>query len=83
MFGSKLTRILQEQGRTQIGKSWGSAKHPDCSGFTVAQFAQLDLSKMDFSEVYADFISAAKLPDEAATLTDIQNKIQAYYQKGP
>lgn len=83
VFGSKLTRILQEQGRTQIGKSWGSAKHADCSGFTVAQFAQLDLSKMNFSEVYADFISAAKLPDEAATLTSIQSKIQAYYQKGP
>lgn len=80
VFGSKLTRILQEQGRTQIGKSWASAKHPDCSGFTVAQFSQLDLSKMDFSEVYADFISAAKLPNEAATLTNIQSKIQAYYK---
>ena len=83
VFGSKLTRILQEQGRPQIGKTWGTAKKPDCSGFTVDQFASLDLSVMNFAEIYQDFIQAAKLPDEAATLTDIQAKITAYYARGP
>ena len=83
VFGSKLTRILQEQGRPQIGKTWGTPKKPDCSGFTVDQFARLDLSVMDFAEIYQDFIQAAKLPDEAATLTDIQARIQAYYKRGP
>ena len=34
---------------------------------------------MDFSEVYAEFVEAAKLPDEAATLVEIQRKIEAYY----
>jgi conjugal transfer mating pair stabilization protein TraN len=80
-FLSKLTRVLQEQGRAQIAKSWGTTKKPDCSGFTINEFALLDLSKMDFSEVYQDFIDAAKVPDEAATMTDIQNKIRAYYSK--
>ena len=37
---------------------------------------------MDFSEVYAEFQDAARLPDEAAALVDIQNKIDAYYQRG-
>jgi conjugal transfer mating pair stabilization protein TraN len=83
VFGSKLTRILQEQGRQQISKTWGTAKKPDCSGFTVDQFASLDLSVMNFAEIYQDFIQAAKLPDEAATLTDIQAKITAYYTRGP
>ena len=83
VFSSKLTRILQEQGRPQIGMTWGTPKAPNCSGFTVDQFSQLDLSVMDFSEIYNDFIEAAKLPDEAATLADIQAKIQAYYTGGP
>jgi conjugal transfer mating pair stabilization protein TraN len=81
-FLSKLTRVLQEQGREQLGKLWGSARRPDCSGFSVDEFAALDLSVMDFSEVYNEFVDAAKLPDEAATMTDIQARIQAYYANG-
>lgn len=81
-FLSKLTRILQEQGRVQLGKGWGSPKSPDCSGFSVDEFAALDLSKMDFTEVYQEFMDAAKVPDEAAAMTDIQQKIQAYYSRG-
>jgi conjugal transfer mating pair stabilization protein TraN len=83
VFSSKLTRILQEQGRPQLGKTWGTAKKPNCAGFTVDEFSRLDLSVMDFAEIYQDFIEAAKLPNEAATLTDIQAKIEAYYNRGP
>lgn len=79
-FPSKLSRILQEQGRTQLGKGWGSAKHPDCSGFSATDFQRLDLSKMDFSEVYAEFTEAAKLPDEVAASAAIQDRIRQYYQ---
>jgi len=78
-FGSKLARLLQEQGRAQINKPWTSAKTESCKGFSIAEFQQLDLSKMDFSEVYAEFQDAAKLPDEVSTMTDIQSKIQGYY----
>ncbi len=34
---------------------------------------------MDFTDVYSDFLDAAKLPDEVQTMSDIQDKIQAYY----
>ncbi|MGC1470782.1 MAG: conjugal transfer protein TraN, partial [Sphingorhabdus sp.] len=78
-FQSKISRILQEQGRPQIGKPWGAPKTETCQGFTIYEFQQLDLSVMDFSEVYAEFQDAARLPDEAAALADIQAKIQAYY----
>ncbi len=81
-FQSKISRILQEQGRPQIGKPWGEPKTATCDGFTIYEFQQLDLSVMDFSEVYAEFQDAARLPDEAAALVDIQNKIDAYYQRG-
>ena len=39
----------------------------------------LDLSVMDFSEVYADFLEAAKLPNEIEALDDIKTKIEAYF----
>lgn len=78
-FQTKLARVIQEQGRAQLNKSWGSPKNPDCSGFTVDEFSQLDLSKMDFTEVYGDFTSAVSLPASLKSATDIQAKIQAYY----
>jgi conjugal transfer mating pair stabilization protein TraN len=43
-FNSQLARILQECGRPQIGKGWGDAKHPDCSGFTIDEFARIDFT---------------------------------------
>lgn len=78
-FGSKLSRILQEQGRQQIGKAWGKPKDETCKGFTIEDFQRLDLSQMDFSEVYAEFMDAAKLPSEVSVMADIQTRIQGYY----
>ncbi|WP_210359046.1 type-F conjugative transfer system mating-pair stabilization protein TraN [Sphingomonas beigongshangi] len=78
-FESKLSRVLQEQGRVQLNKPWGKPKNEQCKGFIIAEFQQLDLSRMDFTEVYADFLDAAKLPDEVQTMTEIQAKIQNYY----
>ena len=69
----------QEQGRPQLGLDFGTAKKSICTGFTVDQFSRLDLSRMDFSEVMADFVNAAKLPDDLQTATTMQAKIQAYY----
>ncbi|WP_245857934.1 conjugal transfer protein TraN [Sphingomonas ginsenosidimutans] len=78
-FESKLSRILQEQGRPQINKPWASAKKESCKGFTIDEFARLDLSRMDFSEVYAEFQDAAKLPEELGTVETMQRKIADYY----
>lgn len=78
-YGSKLVRILNEQGKAQLGMQWGKPKDPDCEGFLIAQFQQLDLSLMDFGEVYAEFVDAAKLPDEIEMSIQIQEKIENYY----
>lgn len=80
-FESELSRILQEQGRPQIGKKWDSAKTEQCKGFSLDEFAQLDLSVMDFSEVYAKFLDAAKLPNELETANAIQDRIQQYFEE--
>ena len=80
-FESKLSRILQEQGRRQLPKPWDKPKEEQCAGFTLDEFARLDLSQMDFSEVYAEFTEAARLPDELETSILIQQKIEEYYAR--
>ena len=53
-FGTKLSRLLQEQGRAQLGIPFGSAEHPDCRGLTPEELSQIDMSKMDLSELFED-----------------------------
>lgn len=55
-FNSIIARIINEQGRPQIGKGWGSGKHPDCKGFMMDEFSKLDLSSVDFGEYQDDLI---------------------------
>jgi conjugal transfer mating pair stabilization protein TraN len=78
-YQSKLTRIIQEGGRAQLGLIFGTPKRADCAGFTIEQFASLDLSKIDFTEIYNELVEAVKLPDEAQALVDIQTKIKDFY----
>lgn len=59
-FPSKLGRIVNQQGRPQVGKSWGTARNPDCSGFTIEELALLRFDQMDLSEFIADITASAK-----------------------
>ena len=76
-FNSRLARIINEQGRGQVGRGWGAAQSPDCSGFTIAQLQSLDFSRMDLSEFYAEI--APTLPDNAALRAKVQQKVNSYY----
>jgi conjugal transfer mating pair stabilization protein TraN len=49
-FNSPLGRIIQEQGRPQLGMTWGDAENPSCEALGVDQIAKLDWSKIDISE---------------------------------
>ena len=76
-FPSKLGRIVNEQGRAQIGKSWGSPQNPDCSGFTLDELKLLRFDLMDLSEFFSSVSTPTKSPSFA---TDrLQQKAQSYY----
>ena len=49
-FPTKLSRIVQEEGRKQLGLSFGSAKDPQCQGLSFEQLGQIDFEKIDFTE---------------------------------
>ncbi|WP_168062786.1 conjugal transfer protein TraN [Candidatus Manganitrophus noduliformans] len=65
-FSSKLTRIIQEQGRSQLGIGWGTPQAPDCRGLTVEELQRIDFERVDFSEYYADIMADPPDPDELA-----------------
>ena len=73
--GSRLSRIITEQGRAQLGRSYGDARNPDCSGFTVAEFASLDIGAMDLSEFYEDLENSLTIPDPAAASAAMQRRL--------
>ena len=80
-FNSRLSRIVNEQGRGQIGKGWGSAQSPDCSGFTIAQLQSLDFAAMDLSEFYASIVP--NLPNVNTIRTNNAGRVSnCYYGQG-
>jgi len=49
-FNSQLAKILQECGRPQIGKGWGDARNPDCSGYSIDEFARVDFTSPECTQ---------------------------------
>ncbi|TAM33225.1 MAG: conjugal transfer protein TraN [Nevskiaceae bacterium] len=73
VFNSKLTRIIQEQGRPQLGIAWGSSRDPDCRPLSTDEVGRLDWSRMDLSEFYQDAQAAA---DAAAQNIDSNQQLE-------
>lgn len=59
-FPSKFMRVLQEQARKQLGKSWGSGARPNCEGLTMSEIQRLRFDSMDLSEAYEEQLRAYK-----------------------
>ncbi|WP_432263232.1 conjugal transfer protein TraN [Cupriavidus sp. TMH.W2] len=70
-YNSKLARIINEGGKPQIGKSWGTPESPQCDGFSPQEFQQVDFSKIDMSEFVGDIMQATELPNA----DDIQKRM--------
>lgn len=80
-FNSKLARIIHEQGRPQLSTfgasgGWGSAKHPNCRGFTPEEFQAIDFGRIDLSEYYGDIQRNIRQTIE----TDVNTQIEDTYQ---
>ncbi len=82
VFGSKLGRILQQQGRAQLGIGWSS-----CRGFTVAEVEGIDFARLDLSEFTQDLMDGSRepsvsLPDAGDTGTAMRTRIRDFYRRG-
>ncbi|WP_299006916.1 type-F conjugative transfer system mating-pair stabilization protein TraN [uncultured Shewanella sp.] len=63
VFNSKLARIIQEEGKPQLGLNFGSAETPDCEALSPNQLQQIDMSAMDFTDFYPDLQDDLAIPD--------------------
>ena len=82
VFGSKLGRILQEQGRTQLGVGWG-----DCRGLTVAEVEGIDFEGLDLSEFTENLMDggtepAITLPEAGDTQSVMRDRVRDFYRRG-
>ena len=82
VFGSKLGRILQEQGRSQLGVGWS-----DCRGLTVAEIEGIDFAGLDLSEFTENLLDGSmepsvSLPEAGDTGAAMQTRIRDFYTRG-
>ena len=82
-FNSKLARVLHEQGRPQLKTfgGWGDAKLPVCRGFTPDEFASLDFSLIDLSEVYSDVEVKAQATIRSEGQSSISDYVHKYFDE--
>jgi conjugal transfer mating pair stabilization protein TraN len=62
-FSSPLSRIMQEQIRPIVGMSWGSARRPQCGGFTIAELQRVDFNQIDLTEWMDILLDEGVMPD--------------------
>lgn len=78
-FSSSLAKIIQEQGREQLSISWGSAKSPECRGFTPEEFQKIDFSKIDLTEFVKDIQSSVQSSVIQNLGTYVKDKVGDFY----
>ena len=82
VFGSKLGRILQQQGRAQLGIGWSN-----CRGLIVAEIERIDFARLDLSEFTENLMDGAmepsvSLPDAGDTGEAMRTRIREFYSRG-
>jgi len=84
-FGNLLDKVVQVEGRKQLGRNFGSGSSPDCRGFTLEEIQRIDWNKIDFTEFIEDlkvkFAGSYKAPnaeDLAATIEGSMSGIEGF-----
>lgn len=77
-YNSKLARIINEQGKPQLGMD-----RKNCNGFSTEDFAKLDFSKINLSEFIGEVMQNFEIPTESSLKDQanatIQQKLKDYY----
>lgn len=69
-FSSPLSRIIQEQVRPQLGRDWGTAQRPDCSGFAISEMSHIDWNQVNLDEWVDILAISGQWPDANALTLD-------------
>ncbi len=80
-FGNLLDKVIQVEGRKQLGRSFGSGGSPDCRGLSLEDIQSIDWSKVDFSEFIEDlkvkFAGKYKTPNPEDLLLTVEHSMDS------
>lgn len=82
-FNSQLARLVQEAAHDQLGLSWGSPQAPQCQGLSANEFAKVDMSKVDLSDVLAEMGEKIKKPNADSVKTRARHRLQIIDSENP
>ncbi|MBK5017302.1 type-F conjugative transfer system mating-pair stabilization protein TraN [Pantoea sp. S62] len=81
VFGGKLSRIIQEQGRRdQLHVDFGSGDSPNCRGITVPELQNINFDLINFQDFYSDLMANQKIPNADAMVKQAKDRIAAQVQ---
>lgn len=81
VFGGKLSRIIQEQGRRdQLHVDFGSGDSPNCRGITVPELQSINFDLINFQDFYSDLMANQKIPNADAMVKQAKDRIAAQVQ---
>jgi conjugal transfer mating pair stabilization protein TraN len=75
-YDSLFSRLVQEQGRQQLGISYGEPENPVCRGFTLDEVLKLDFKKMDLKEFNDELVNKARKNLEGDKFKEFQDRIK-------
>ena len=73
-YGNKMARLIQQNGRVQLGIGFGAPDAPNCSGLSTDELSRVDFSRIDFSEIYEDIKSKTVPKGQAQSLVQVSTK---------
>lgn len=80
-FQTRLSKLVQTQGRSQLGMGWGDPKSPACQGLSIEQMSTLDFEKIDLSGLYAGIWHSMNTPDMSRMSEEMKVNMQARIPK--
>ncbi|MBX9697515.1 MAG: conjugal transfer protein TraN, partial [Alphaproteobacteria bacterium] len=76
-FGSRLARLLHDQGRAQLGLNYGGAEHPQCRGFTLQELQKIKFDNLNMSELYEDLQAEKVVPAISKVTKELSSSWQS------
>ncbi len=66
-----MARLIQQNGRAQLGTGFGSPEAPDCEGLSPEQLSRIDFSRINFSEIFEDIKNQTVAKDQKQSLAQV------------
>lgn len=76
-FGSRLARLLHDQGRAQLGLNYGYAETPQCRGFTLEELQKIKFDNLNMSELYENLQAEKVLPAISKVTKELSSSWQS------